>query len=220
MRKSLVYVVATTMIGGILFACTPIEKSVKRDTAAVSTVKTSASKVRSSNFKPFYIYTEEGSMSNHYCPSGWMGDISDLKIDGAYPVKPHSGRTSFKISYSAKGPNGWAGIYWQEPANNWGTVKGGFNLAGATKFTFWLRGEKGGERIGGFTVGGIMDGSVSSDTAKGSHGPIVGTKEWKQYTIDLSGKDMSNIISGLSFSIGKGDNPGGATFYLDDVRYE
>ncbi len=222
MKKSLICLIATAMAGSLLFGCTPLQQSVKKDTGAGSSVKvkTAVSKKSSTGFKPFYIYTEEGSMSNHYCPSGWMGDISDLKIDGTWAVKPHSGRTCFKISYAAKGPNGWAGIYWQEPANNWGTVKGGFNLSGATSFTFWLRGEKGGERIGGFTVGGIMDGSVSSDTAKGSLGAVVCTKEWKQYTIDLTGKDMSNIISGLSFSVGKGDNVGGSTFYLDDVRYE
>lgn len=222
MKKSLIYLIASAVVGGLLFGCTPLEQSVKKDTGAGSTakVKTAVSKRSSTGFKPFYIYTEEGSMSNNYCPSGWMGDISDLKMDGAWAIKPHSGRTCSKISYSAKGPNGWAGIYWQEPANNWGTVKGGFNLTGATKFTFWVRGEEGGEKVGGFTIGGIMDGSVSSDTANAGLTVIVCTKEWKQYTIDLTGKDMSNIISGLSFSIAKGDNPGGAIFYLDDVRYE
>ena len=65
-----------------------------------------------------------------------------------------------------------------------------------------------------------MDGSVSSDTCKANIGPVMLTKEWKQYTIDLRGKDLSNIISGLSWAIGRGENPQGATFYLDDVRFE
>lgn len=217
MKKGLIYVVTVALVGGILSACTPLQQEVKKEEKVADV---SLPKKVSSTFKPFYIYTEDGSMDNHFCPSGWMGDISDLKIDGGHIINPQSGKNCFKVSYSAKGPNGWAGIYWQEPPNNWGTMKGGFDLTGATRLTFWIRGEKGGERIGGFTVGGIMDGSVSSDTCKANIGPVMLTKEWKQYTIDLRGKDLSNIISGLSWAIGRGENPQGATFYLDDVRFE
>jgi hypothetical protein len=172
------------------------------------------------SFQPFYIYSEEGSAGNHYTPSGWMGDISDLGIDGRCKDKPFKGETCLKITYSSKGQQGWAGIYWQEPPNNWGTMKGGFNLTGAKKFVMYIRGSKGGERIGGFSVGGVMSGGVSSDTDKVTLNPMVLTKEWQKVEVDLTGKNMGNIISGLSFSIGRGDNPEGAIFYLDEVRFE
>ena len=41
------------------------------------------------------------------------------------------------------------------PENNWGThTTGGYDLSGATKITFWAKGEKGGEQIE-FFAGGI-----------------------------------------------------------------
>ncbi|MCD6093959.1 MAG: hypothetical protein J7J51_04140, partial [Candidatus Omnitrophica bacterium] len=92
----------------------------------------------------FPVYTDISSSDNHFIPSGWMGDYGDITLDENWQDNPHSGETCIKISYSAEATQGnrWAGIYWQEPANNWGEVEGGFDLTGATKLTFWARGEK------------------------------------------------------------------------------
>ena len=99
--------------------------------------------------KVFKIYTDGNSPDNHYAPSGWMGDWGDLKINAADFTTPHSGSTCLKIEYVAKRSQGanWAGIYWQNPPNNWGGRPGGYNLVGATKMVFWARVEKGGEEI-------------------------------------------------------------------------
>ena len=51
-------------------------------------------------------------------------------------------------------------------------------------------------------------------------GFITLTSKWKQYTLDLSGKDLSNIKGGFSFIVNRTLNPDGCTFYLDDIRYE
>ncbi|MBN1622314.1 MAG: hypothetical protein JW871_06960 [Endomicrobiales bacterium] len=170
--------------------------------------------------KVFYIYQDEGSPLNHFSPSGWMGDTGDLSIDGRWMDSPFSGQTCFRIEYTAKGPQGWAGIYWQEPANNWGDIPGGHNLSKANKFTMWIRGEKGGEKINGFTIGGILDGKVSSDTDIVSMNPLVLTEKWNKVEVPLEDKNLKNIISGLSFSISKENNPKGAVFYIDEVRFE
>jgi hypothetical protein len=42
----------------------------------------------------------------------------------------------------------------------------------------------------------------------------------KKYTIDLKGKDLSNIIGSLCFAVSKNDNPKGFTVYLDDIIYK
>ncbi|RKX97420.1 MAG: hypothetical protein DRP55_09025 [Spirochaetes bacterium] len=169
---------------------------------------------------PFYVYSDAGSLDNHYVPSGWMGDYGDMTVDQNCKDSPYAGETCIKISYSAKGSQGarWAGIYWQNPPNNWGTKDGGYNLSGATRFTFYARGEKGGERIEEFKIGGIMGEYADSDSA--GIGPVILTKEWKKYTIDLRGKDLSYIIGGFCFSTNADVNPEGATFYLDELRYE
>ena len=97
-------------------------------------------------FKGFSIYSDAKSPDNHYIPSGYMGDYSDVKIDTACFDNPHSGTTCVKVTYANAASQGarWAGTYWQSPANNWGDKKGGFDLTGAKKLVFWARGEKGG----------------------------------------------------------------------------
>jgi len=169
---------------------------------------------------PFYIYADKGAIQNHFIPSGWMGDYSDMKIDVGAADNPYFGKSSIKITYANKASNGarWAGMYWQYPANNWGGADGGFDLSKATKLTFWARGEKGGERIEEFKVGGIMGEYSDSDTA--GIGPVVLDKEWKQYTIDLAGKDLSYIIGGFAWATNLDVNPDGAVFYLDEIKYE
>lgn len=169
---------------------------------------------------PFYIYADKGSIQNHFIPSGWMGDYSDLKLDVGAADNPYFGKSSIKITYDNKATNGarWAGMYWQYPANNWGGADGGFDLSRAKKLTFWARGEKGGERIEEFKVGGIMGEYSDSDTA--GIGPVVLDKEWKQYTIDLTGKDLSYIIGGFAWATNLDVNPDGAVFYLDEIKYE
>jgi len=169
---------------------------------------------------PFYVYADRSSSANHFIPSGFMGDYSDIKYDGGYKEDPYLGNTCIKITYSGKATQGarWAGMYWQNPANNWGTVDAGYDLSRATKLTFWARGDKGDERIEEFKVGGIMGEFSDSDTA--TIGPVVLNKEWTQYTIDLKGKDMSYIFGGLCWATNLDVDPEGAIFYLDEIKYE
>ena len=118
-------------------------------------------------FKMFKVYTDAKAPDNHYIPSGWMGDYGDLKYNDKFLEKPHSGTTSIQIAFSNKATQGarWSGIYWQNPPNNWGTRPGGFDLTGAKKLTFWARGDKGGERIEEFKMGGITGEYADSDSA-------------------------------------------------------
>ncbi len=171
-------------------------------------------------FKKFYVYADQGYFKNHFIPSGWMGDFGDIKYNDSSTITPQSRRTCIRIIYTAqkKQGAGWAGIYWQEPANNWGNVKGGFDLTGSKKLTFYARGEKGGETIAEVKMGGIR--GEYSDTATSSIGPIALTPEWKQYSIDLKDEDMSLVIGGFALVISSMDNPEGCTIYLDEIAYE
>jgi hypothetical protein len=171
-------------------------------------------------FKPFPVYTDDSSPDNHYFPSGWMGDYSDVTFDSAYLQNSHAGSTCIRIVYNNKATQGarWTGIYWQNPANNWGNRPGGYDLTGATKVTFWAKGDKGGERIEEFKIGGMTGEYSDSDLA--GIGPVVLTPEWKQYTIDIEGKDLSSITGGFAWAANIDNNPDGLTMYLDDIRYE
>lgn len=170
--------------------------------------------------KPFNIFTEKYDLKNHYVPSGWMGDYGDIRTDDGCTTLPHSGKTCLKITYTAQGSQGagWMGIYWQNPANNWGSQMGGYDLTGYKKLTFWARGEKGAETITEFKVGGIN--GTYSDSDSTTIGPVKLTNEWKEYSIDLKGMDLSYISGGFELSASSADNPEGFTIYLDDIRYE
>jgi len=183
---------------------------------------TLAKEAKTTNF-PFYVYADSSSLDNHFIPSGWMPATAakDVKLNVNWKNNPFSGDSCIKVEYKNNSGTRWAGIYWQNPANNWGTVpKAGFDLSGAAKLTFWARGEKGGEIINEFKMGGMSSGEyIDSDSA--SIGPIKLTKEWKKYEIDLRGKDLSYIIGGFCWATNIDVNdPKGIVFYLDEIRYE
>jgi len=168
---------------------------------------------------PFYVYSDYLSRSNHFYPTGWMGDYSDIQIEEACTENPYSGSTCIKVIYSAQSKQKyWAGVYWQNPPNNWGMMDGGFNLTRANKLVFWARGERGGERVQ-FKMGGIA--GYYPDSAVATSGILTLTENWQRYEIDLKGKDLSYISGGFVFVVKAeaGYNPEGCTFYLDEIFY-
>ncbi|MBV9462623.1 MAG: hypothetical protein JO317_00195 [Verrucomicrobiae bacterium] len=168
---------------------------------------------------PFYVYKDGKDKSNRYVPSGFCGDYSAIQMDESCTDQPKEGKTCLKFTYSGKPTQGlsWAGVFFQNPANNWGTANGGYDLTGAKKLKFFARGNKGGEIVE-FKMGGI-NGPAFADSDGASTGPVTLTKDWKQYEIDLSKLDLSYIMGGFSWVARAEDNPEGATLYLDDVQY-
>ena len=199
----------------VLVLAMPLCVLAEEPAAAVSAASKPAEKP-----KEFVVYTDKGARDNHYIPSGWMGDTGDVKLNDQSTDNPHSGNTCMQFIYSAKKSQGqgWAGAYWQSQPNNWGTKKTGFDLTGMSKITFWARGAKGGEVISKFTVGGIK--GTYPDTLSAESGPIELTDTWKQYTINLAGKDVSYVNGGFGWVATSDLNPDGCTFYIDDVKFE
>lgn len=222
MKKVLNAVVVAMVLGCFSGLACAAPKAAMKGAAAKKAAPVAEEKVEAAQpgFQIFYVYLDDENKNNHFFPSGWMGDYGDLRVNNAWTENPHSGKTCVRLSYSAKMAQnaGWTGMYWQQPMSNWGDKKGGFNLAGATKLTFWARGDKGGEKITEVKMGGITGEFPDSDTA--AVGPIELTAEWKKYSIDLEGKDLSNVIGGFCWSASKDDNPKGMIFCLDDIAYE
>jgi len=84
--------------------------------------------------------------------------------------------------------------------------------------TFWAKGEKGGERLQEVKVGGVGGDYPDSDMA--IIGPIILSPEWRKYSIDLRGKDLSYISGGFSWSTNSDVNKESCVFYLDNIQYE
>ena len=71
---------------------------------------------------PVVVYAEAGDKLT-YIPSGYMGDVGNIKMTDDDTSKPHSGKTDLKVQYTSG--NGWGGVVWQSPANDWGKKPGG-----------------------------------------------------------------------------------------------
>ncbi|WP_455211508.1 hypothetical protein [Kaarinaea lacus] len=167
----------------------------------------------------FDVYTNQDEAGNHFAPSGWMGDTAAVTIDNDWNMDCYlTSPSCIRFTFNAAG-NNWAGLYWQQPSGNWGTVSAaGFDLRGATKLTFWAKGESGGETIE-FFVGGI-EGDNGDSISKITLGYVTLTNQWTQYAIDLQGKDLSYIIGGFGWVTTSSRNSNGATFYLDNIQYD
>lgn len=169
----------------------------------------------------FNVYTDKNSLSNHFHPTGWVGDWGDVICNDDFRLDPHEGRTCIKVVYSAQASEmqGWAGIYWLHPPNNWGDKPGGFNLIGVISLSFWAKGAVGGEKVE-FSVGGVAGFYGDSLQPAVSTGVANLTSCWQRFSIDLLGKNVTRVVGGFSWISNRTLNPIGATFYLDDIRYE
>lgn len=150
-----------------------------------------------------------------WTPSGWMGNTEKLEMDWESTEDTYTGETSIKVYYSAF--DNWVGVTWQHPMNDWGDLAGGYNLSGAEKLTFWAKGKKGDEVVS-FGVGILKDDREFYDTAFAEMKDVKLSDEWKQYTIDLTGKDLRRIKTPFYWTLGSPGIP--ITFYLDDIQFE
>lgn len=179
----------------------------------------------------FDIYSDATSERNHFKPTGFMGDCGDITVNESCDENPHSGATCIKVIYTAKGkgpnkcdypgPCRWAGVYWQEPADNWGVEvrdkDKGFDLSSYDRLVFWARSDK--ECKMEFKVGGNSNLYGDSLTYPRAIRVTLNPK-WERHEIELKGANLKRLISGFCWVSNWDTNPTGATFYLDDIRFE
>ena len=186
--------------GGGAVANVPLDAAKKTSTAKKATL-------------PLVLYAED-SNPQPYIPSGYMGTTAAIKMDPACTASPHSGKTCLQVDYMYI--DNWGGVVWQDPANDWGKLPGGYDLTGAKTLSFWARGDQGGEVVT-FLYGLLGAEAAYPDSSTGKVQATL-TKDWKQYTIDLSGKDLSDIKTGFAWTLAA---PGKSVrFYLDDIQYQ
>lgn len=188
------------------------------------TIESTMRKKLTDQYKSFIVkYCIE---NNHFIPSGWMGDTTSIKLFECDRSKPYKGEMSAQLSCSlpSRVP-GWSGIYWLAN-DSWNGP--GINLYEKLKvkkgtsiiLTFWARGVEGGEVVK-FKVGGVDTGNDSVIPAKETTWIRLDTI-WTLYMIDLSEKDLSNVVGGFCWVTERAKNPGRKTIkiFLDDIKYE
>lgn len=194
----------------------------------------------------FDVFTDLSAAGNHFAARcavvrnpGSAADLAGVAFDDGWTEKCRAGGTCMKHTFVTVDPDYWGGWYLQngvllagdtKPRCNWGeSPDAGFDLTGATAVTFWARGERGGERIE------VFAGGIGRDAATGTplqpypdsfaRVPAIGqaitlTKKWTRHTIDLSGRDLHYVVGGLGWVATAQNNPAGAVFYLDEIRYD
>jgi hypothetical protein len=166
------------------------------------------------NPMPFDVYSD-GFEGMPWAPSGWMGEITMLSVDGDHRGNPHGGDRCIAMRFTG-GLGTWFGVAWQHPANDWGEQSGGYDLRGATHLEFWARGEFGIEKID-VGVGILGADKPYPDSDQISVKGIRLEKEWKRYRIRLKKVDLSRIKTGLVVTAA-GQNAT-TIVYLDDIRF-
>ena len=162
---------------------------------------------------PVPIY-EDGFESMPWVPSGWMGNVDDLTLDGDYADNTQSGTAAIRMRYT--GTFNWVGVAWQDPPNNWGDQDGGFDLTGASAVELWARGEYGGEKVT-FGVGLLASDRAYPDSSIQKTETIALTSEWQRYRVSLEGKDLSSLKTGFVVTLQGRRSP--VTIYLDSIRF-
>lgn len=161
---------------------------------------------------PFYVYKDSGKLP--YAASGYMGNYKDMKIDLSNSKEVYSGKTAIKLSYNSNG--GWYGLSFQDPANDWGDILGGYNIEGAKTLSFWAKANTWDTSVQ-FGFGLIDKDKKYPDTAKKSINVKLSTV-WEKYTIKIKKEDMSCIRTGfVLFSGGIGEP---YEIYIDDIVFE
>ena len=162
---------------------------------------------------PVSVY-DDGFEGMPWAPSGWMGSIESLTLDGAHAENPHAGTACIQLRYV--GEFNWVGVAWQHPANNWGAQEGGYDLRGATHLELWARGEYGGEKVS-FGVGLLGKDTAHPDSGKTSVEGIILKQAWQRYRVPLKSNDLTSIKTGFVVTLTGRSKP--VTVYLDSIRF-
>jgi hypothetical protein len=113
------------------------------------------------------------------------------------------------------------------PVADFGMHDAGHDLTGATRLTWWARGEQGGETVEfgtaglGYSEEGIPE-APYPDSSPRIAMPVLLTAEWQQFSLDLDGLDLSRIACGFEWVAAGWANPGAeeVVFFVDEVRFE
>ncbi len=170
--------------------------------------------------------SESYSITDHYTPCGWMGcgelDVGLIDLEESWTKNTQSGDKCIKITFENCEEKKGSGIYWinnkGDSECNWGETPGNdLSPKNFTTLSFWVRGEKGGERIK-FGIGGVKGANKLYKDSLDAQLFANLTTDWTEYKINISKKNLSSVIGGFYWYSANTDNIDGGIFYLDGVE--
>lgn len=175
--------------------------------------------------KKFFLYTNAwaGSEPNHYTPNWENWGCANGTMNFNYTSEYHSPGSSMRIALGPMAKGAW--VWFEAPTNGCGAwycagKPYGYDLTGATKLTFWIKGTNNYAGVFLCQIGVAQDscGLIKNMDGTGLETFNVTTK-WSQHFIPLTGKDMSYVTRGFKLGMWNND-PVVRIVYVDDVRYE
>ena len=152
------------------------------------------------------------AVDDWFGPSGYMGDGESGLIDAGECSMRSAGALGRCHRFRwTRGEKGWAGVFWQYPDGNWGSVEGLQIPAGATGVAFEAWGETG-EEVVTFGVGmGDVDGFAVELPA------VALTTTPTSYLLDLTAVEYEQVVGGFVWT-STGDRAE-TVFYIDNIRW-
>jgi hypothetical protein len=162
-----------------------------------------------------YAVDGNGATQPAFISSGYEGDYCAIVMPGtpgACPGHTLAGALGNCWSVTVFQPavpcganpflDGWAGVEWQYPANNWTdpSTMGGLNMCGATKVSFWAAGATGTELVTFFAGNMGYSASLANQTL---------STTFTKYTMTLGGMPDSNVSVGFGWSTAEPTVDGG-----------
>lgn len=181
------------------------------DTEPADTTVTDTAPLTSPAALPF-------AVDSFWVPSGFMGDGETpggiaVTEDACGATRAGEGQGACRKFTWTPGRVGWAGVFWQYPEANWGTLPGLAVPAGATEVTVWAWGESGGEEVK--FLAGI--GGAAADGFAVESAVITLTTTPTQYRVALPTATLPSEVVG-PFGWVSGDT-GGVSFFVDDIQW-
>jgi len=191
------------------------------------------------------------TVSDYFAASGAMADGNGMSDPGMLTTTQYSGSTCgdkprmagvkghcFTFDY-VPGPNLFAGVYFQYPANNWGGEVGlpvhadkftkvSFKYAVSDNNQTTLRFEAGGIGLPMHSMDDIAKGFTNSDQFVAQDLPSTATPDWQSFSLTIPPSQLPTVTNIIGAFAWYASYPMGADFttlppttiYIDDLVYE
>ncbi|MEC9465380.1 MAG: family 16 glycosylhydrolase [Myxococcota bacterium] len=161
------------------------------------------------------------AVDSYFSPSGYMGDGA---VPGAVvetlvcPERAGDAQGQCHSFQYATGDIGWAGVYWQNPANNWGEQPGLPIAPGAQRVSFWAWAEE--EVVVEFLVGGVGDEEAPYSDTFGVSREVTLGKTPQRYAVNLADVSYSKVVGGFGWSAEGPTDGSEVLMYIDDIQWQ